>query len=600
VALLLEWGLVQGNDKLLFGEKLKSALIQGAVRDENSVYPNRINGYGRLCFKNTINILKGVQTFAVKPTSTDENYADVAFDYSGALENIFKDNNVEFCKICSAYLLAFIPKKVYDSIISDESFGSGVRAGIPLLLAPMAVDENTENALDESGITDVHNILGLRGSGILIGIIDDGIDMLNEEFIFDDGTSKIIFIWNQTEADNDNCYGKVYTAEEINSALKNGVQLAPSTDGHGTKLAVVSAGKNGSAPDCEIIVVKLKQAKQYLKDRLFIGNKTAYQNTDVMTALDFITQKAYELVKPVSILIGLGTNEGGHNGYSIFEKCLSTVAVKNGICITVPTGNEATSGHHCSFDLNGKNSYYDIELNVNKNSNGTVIWLWNSLLSRISISVISPVDETIERIQPSTSFIRSYKLNLTNSTVEINYNLPLYKTSEQLTQIRISNLTQGVWKIRVFADTDNSVQILGWLPVSPFTDDGVYFLSPDTKTTLTVPSTATDIIAVGGWNSNDGSNYTKSGRGPTANGLLRPDITAPVLNGGTSFSAAFVAGSAALLLEWGIVRKNNINMNTTTISAYIANGAKKQNGSIYPNNIEGYGRLDLYNTFKNL
>ncbi len=607
VALLLEWGIVRGNDDNLFGERLKYYIMQGAERDEGKIYPNRINGYGRLCFKNTINLLRNINVAEVKENAVNEEYADVIFDYSNTLENIFTENNVQFCRVCTSYILAFIPKKVYDIIISDESFGSGARAGTPLLLAPMATDgefENAlnegallENALDESGILRVQNTLGLRGNGVLVGIIDDGIDILNDEFIYEDNTSKVISLWNQGAEGEELCYGREYNSEEINEAVKNGVNIAPSTDGHGTKLAIAAAGKNGAAPNSDIIFVKLKQAKNYLKERLFITGKSAYQDSDIMTAADFIVNKAYELGRSVSILIGMGTNEGGHSGYTLFEKCLSSVAVKNGISLCVPMGNEAVARHHCGFEVSDS---YDIELNVGSKSAGCVIWIWNSLLERTSVSVISPIDERVERIQPSSSFSRTYKLVLTGSEVEINYSLPLYKTSQQLTQIRITNITSGVWKIRVFADTDNLTEVLAWLPVSPFISEDIYFLNPDVKTTLTVPASTTDILTVGGYNSVTGGNYAKSGRGPTANGFLRPDIVAPVGNFGTSYASAITAGAAALLLEWGIVRKNNLNMNTTTISAYLSGGAVKQDGTTYPNNAEGYGRLNLYNTFRNL
>ena len=91
-----------------------------------------------------------------------------------------------------------------------------------------------------------------------------------------------------------------------------------------------------------------------------------------------------------------------------------------------------------------------------------------------------------------------------------------------------------------------------------------------------------------------------SGRGPTRDGRLKPDFVAPT-NYSTSISAAISAGVAALLLEWGIVRANNLNLNTISIKSYIMQGAVPlSSGDIVPNNIWGYGAINLYNIFDKL
>ncbi len=105
---------------------------------------------------------------------------------------------------------------------------------------------NIDEALQDSGILVFHDYPygELRGKGVILGFVDTGIDYTNNVFKFEDGTSRILSIWDQTiegtpPAEYD--FGAQYSIDEINAALKSPdpLSIVPSTDdnGHGTYIA---------------------------------------------------------------------------------------------------------------------------------------------------------------------------------------------------------------------------------------------------------------------------------------------------------------------------------------------------------------------------
>ena len=145
-----------------------------------------------------------------------------------------------------------------------------------------------------------------------------------------------------------------------------------------------------------------------------------------------------------------------------------------------------------------------------------------------------------------------------------------------------------------------------WIHNRGFIQDETRFLRPDPETTLQIPGTEDFVIVVGAYDYLDDSIYVASGRGPTTSGMIKPDLVAPGVNVqgpsirggftnyvGTSTAAAVTASAAALLMQWATVNGNFPEMNTRIARGILARGARRQVGVIYPNNIEGFGRLDL-------
>lgn len=611
-AILMQWGIVEGNDPFMFGERLKSYLQLGARRRDGIEYPNREWGYGELCLANTLNILKSrsseitiQQMENIEEMIYSNDYEDLIVEYNTYTERILQENNIRYCNILeNRFVIIYVDQREKAILISDENFG--IISGEPYMMGLMQGEP-----LEESGITQVNNrpFLNLRGQGTLIGIIDTGIDYRNEEFIYEDGSSKIEYIWDQSIPGNPPrgfCYGTEFSNEEINRALSEGVILDTVDEiGHGTRLAQVSGGRNGAAPDAGLIVVKLKAAKQYLRDRYLLPRDVpAYQSNDLVLAVEYIYNRSMELGKPVSIAITMGTNGGGRTGNSDFEIYLSDISVKSGICLSVAMGNEGTARHHTEFSVLNSTQYYDIEINVGENEEGFPVWIWSFSPDIISVGVVSPIGETIDRVPPQNKYSQEFNMPLGSGRVMIEYSIPISRGGDNLTTVKLIRPISGIWRIRVYGDSVIIGSIHAWLPLEQFTNKSTAFLSPTASTTLTVPASARSVIAVGGYNSYDNSLYAQTGRGPTRFNLQRPFLVAPAVNvngiTGTSAATAITAGAAALLLEWGIVRGNNYMMNTITISTYLIRGATKRQGEIYPNNLWGYGTLNLYGSFEQI
>ena len=220
------------------------------------------------------------------------------------------------------------------------------------------------SALNEAGISSVQNYpsLHLRGRDIMIGFIDTGIDYENLIFRNPAGGTRIAGIWDQTvqtgSLPDGFSYGSEYTEDMLNEALRsdNPLAVVPSRDenGHGTFLASVAAGGistenqfSGAAPEAVIGVVKLKEAKNYLKEFYGIySDAPCYQENDIMFGLKYLHELAARRRLPIVICIALGTNMGPHNGTSLLSQMVDAYANLLNHCVVIGGGNEASNRHH--------------------------------------------------------------------------------------------------------------------------------------------------------------------------------------------------------------------------------------------------------------
>lgn len=589
-ALLMQWGIVNRNDVNMYGQRLKAFLRRGAIRDGEG-YPNKYFGYGKLCLENVL----GREINALQITGNNyaysDYYAEIIVPTNSQLINILENNNVKYCNTFrGGYTVIFYERNSLSLVNLFGDVAANTKESLPVLLGLMGADLN-----DAANITRVQRPpLDLNGNDVIVGFVDTGINYKNPEFLYDNGDNKIYSIWDMTVEDYDDenvCFGRVYNSEEINN------QTADTSDpsGHGTNLAIQACGNSGAAPNSTIIAVKLKKAKNYLyQDNFLSSNVEAYSSIDVILGVDYILRQADILKKPVVILLALGTNEGGHDGSSVLERYLADVAGISGIAVVVPTGNEALEAHHTYITIDTDNAYKDVEISVDDNSRGFKLWLWNEILYRTEVEVISPIGETTGRIAVKNNFSYEYKFYQSDSTVSIDYSLPVYQTIDQRTYLKISNPLSGVWRIRVYGNSNTRVHI--WLPIAAFLNANVVFNSPDPFYTATIPSTAEKLVVTGGYSISVDGVYDRSGRGPTRRNNLRPFFVSPT-NLNTSVSAAIAAGASALIMEWGIIKGNLYYINSITINALIINSTEKIESSNYPSNISGYGLLNLYNVF---
>ena len=137
--------------------------------------------------------------------------------------------------------------------------------------------------------------INASGQGVLIAIIDSGIDYLHPDFIKNDNTSKIISLWDQ-ESDRNSppegmIFGSEFTREEINEAISNGdSSLSVDNIGTGTIAAGISSGNGrlnplyrGVAINSELVVVKLRQ-----HEGVYQEGRINYINTDFLAAIKYV------------------------------------------------------------------------------------------------------------------------------------------------------------------------------------------------------------------------------------------------------------------------------------------------------------------------
>ncbi len=487
------------------------------------------------------------------------------------------------------------------------------------------------DSLEISGITKLRGIpnFNYKGNGILIGIIDTGIEYTHKAFIREDGSTKVNTIWDQTiESDKfpeGFYYGTEYTQAQINAALQSDDPLAivPSTDenGHGTYLAGIAVGTpdinsqfSGVVPGAEIAVVKLKPAKKYLKNFWRIPEDvTCYQKNDLMNGIKYLYETAKRIDKPLSLFISLGTSQGGHDERGSLSNYLSYLAVQKGICITIAAGNEGNSGHHYMGSIQKGAKYDTVELKVAPNVSGFTMELWGTSLNLYSIDILSPTGEYIPRIPARLSESREIRFIFERTIINIDYQIVESQSGDQLILMRFLNPTEGIWRFRVYANESLASNYHIWLPMKQFLSSDTQFVLPNPYYTLTSPGNTLIPIVVTAYNHMNKSLFNLASRGFTRNDYISPSLAAPgvdmmgpalnngyTLLSGSSVAAAHVAGIGAILLEWGILKKNFPQIGTVEIRNLLIRGAIRDPNLTYPNREWGYGMIDLYNTFNTL
>lgn len=506
-------------------------------------------------------------------------------------------------------------------------------------------------SFDASGITATLNqpLLNVRGQGVLIGFLDTGIDYLREDFKASGVRTRIAAVWDQTiqsvnyEEDTGEAagteqydreqvqgmvqYGTVYTREDINAALaaeregQNPYDIVPSRDenGHGTFLAGVAAASEtadyiGAAPEAEILMVKLKPAKKYLRDFYLLPEQVeAYSETDMMMGVRFLQQYAIREKKPLVICVGLGTASGSRTGALPFADLLNTLARQVNTVVVTCTGNEANNRTHTSGLAVSDTEPSEIEITVGADERGFVMEIWAESLDILSVAITSPSGERISRIPARIDTGGVYNFLLERSQVAVNYRVVESASGYEVIFMRFINPAQGIWKIHVYSLTNIVGRYNAWLPLKQFLSGDTYFLNSNPSTTLTEPGAAERVISVGAYNHITDASYVASGRGYTATGLVKPDFVAPGVDvygvragggyttrTGTSVAAAHAAGAAALLLTWGVTDGNLPYMGTNEVKSVLIRGAKRENNTVYPNNIYGYGKMDVIEAFYKL
>ena len=442
--------------------------------------------------------------------------------------------------------------------------------------------------------------------------MDSGVDYFHPDFRNEDGSSRILALWDQSipgRPPRGYATGTEYTKEEINEALalgeNQGRRLVPSVDnsGHGTAVLGIAAGNGnaseglnrGVAYESELLVVKMGIPRENSFPR----------TTELIQGIDYLMRKALELNRPLVINLSFGNNYGSHRGDSLLENYMDTVAAMGRTVIVTGTGNNGSQPWHAGGILQqGKTE--QIQLAVGAFEPTLNVQLWKDYEDELEIYLESPSGE---RIGPLYERLGPQRHRLENTELLIYYGKPgPYQLSQEIyiDFIPVGNyVDSGVWKIILSGKRVRSGQYFLWLPGGNVLNRGTGFYFPRAVGTLTIPSTAEKVISVGAYDSRLNAYADFSGRGSQYLPIQKPDLVAPGVSitapspgssyttvTGTSFAAPFVSGSAALLMEWGIVKGNDPFLYGEKVKAYLRKGAQSVGGyGEYPNVEVGWGAL---------
>ena len=478
-------------------------------------------------------------------------------------------------------------------------------------------------ALEATGILPVFSQPNLMstGQGILIGMIDTGIDYTNPLFQNPDGTSRILRLWDQTiESENtpeavagfQPFYGTVYSQEDLNRALasEQPLELVPSTDtsGHGTFLAGVAAGRqiqspttfSGAAPDAALAVVRLKPAKQYLREFFAVPpDADAYQENDIMAAAAFLLGVAGQYQMPLVLCLGVGTSQGSHSGISPLAMQLQALSGTRGFACVTGAGNETGFRHHYFGNLSPDQEYEDVELRVADSTSGFSMELWADVSELYTVGFVSPSGEVIERIPMTVGQETTISFQLDATRILISYQITESSSGRFLAFLRFTGPAPGIWHIRVYPTLFVAGQFHIWLPMQGFLTEDTGFLRPDPDITITDPGNAPLLLTVSTYNHVTGSLYIHSSRGFTATGQIKPDFAAPGVEvqgpgippgtsrlsrqTGSSVATAITAGAVACLFSWGFTQGNDTTLTSISVKSILIRGAERKEAFRYPN-----------------
>lgn len=518
---------------------------------------------------------------------------------------------------------------VYSDLPRDRAFNI---SELRYFTIPQLYGLMDTSSMDASGITATLNqpFLNVAGQGVIVGLVDTGIDYTINSFRDSAGFTRIGTLWDQTleKSDSQNVlYGRSFSKEEINSALQSmddggdPYSIVPSRDdsGHGTFLAGVMAasktdGYFGAAPEAELAVVKLKQAKTYLRDFFLIKDDVpAYAETDLMQGVRYLVQYAGAQKKPLVVLVGLGTGGGARLGVSPISEQLNEVSVRKNTVAVAAMGNEANARTHYAGRAVSSVEPDRIEVNVDSEGKGFTMEIWADSLDILSVAITSPSGEQIPRIPARMGQNSEFTFLLENSSVTVDYQGTGLNMGSEVIYMRFITPAKGIWTVSVYSLLGIEGRYNSWLTLQQFMSSQVSFIRSTPETTLTGPAAASRVISVGAYDHTTGANASFSGRGFTADNRVKPELVAPGVNvegpasdnrfiyrSGTSIAAAHTAGAAALLLCWGVFYDKEPDIGSNEIRLILLRGAERDNGVTYPNPVSGYGRLNLFTSFNKM
>ena len=525
----------------------------------------------------------------------EQNTWELIVRYTGSLDGLrIRYPQIRIRELLNQYAVLIVPETLVDAV-SQETV-------IEYLEKPKQLYFELQAGKAASCINAVqqgmNNPFGLFGKGTIVAVIDTGIRAESMEFRNADGSTRILNIWDQTT-------GTEYDRSQIDEALQNETKDTagiPGADvlGHGTQVAAIACGSSGVAAQADILVVKLGLAAKNGFPR----------TTQLMEALDYVVRKAIDYGKPLAVNISFGNNYGDHTGSSLLENFINDIADSWKCSICIGSGNEGLGAVHTGGTLT-EDTEETVELAVSSYETGLSIQIWKDYWDDIAVEIIAPSGRNLGRIQENS---RVSRIRYEDMELLTYFGEPSPFRIRQ--EIYIDMIPQtvyiqsGLWKLRLIPRSIRNGRYDMWLPAQGALNFGTGFTSPDSASTFTIPSAAAKAVTVGAYDAGTGSAAPFSGQGYIVeiggSLMVKPELAAPGVNvlvpsvsgmarvSGTSYATPFVTGSAALLMEWGIVRGNDTFLYGEKLKAYLIKGAEPLAGAAVPDT--GWGRLCLKNS----
>ena len=527
----------------------------------------------------------------------EQNTWELIVRYTGSLDGLrIRYPQIRIRELLNQYAVLIVPETLVDAV-SQETVIEYVEKPKQLYFELQAGKAaSCINAVQQG----MNNPFGLFGKGTIVAVIDTGIRAESMEFRNADASTRILNIWDQTT-------GTEYDRSQIDEALQNETKDTagiPGADvlGHGTQVAAIACGSSGVAAQADILVVKLGLAAKNGFPR----------TTQLMEALDYVVRKAIDYGKPLVVNISFGNNYGDHTGSSLLENFINDIADSWKCSICIGSGNEGLGAVHTGGTLT-EDTEETVELAVSSYETGLSIQIWKDYWDDIAVEIIAPSGRNLGRIQENS---RVSRIRYEDMELLTYFGEPSPFRIRQ--EIYIDMIPQtvyiqsGLWKLRLIPRSIRNGRYDMWLPAQGALNFGTGFTSPDSASTFTIPSAAAKAVTVGAYDAGTGSAASFSGRGYIVeiggSLMVKPELAAPGVNvlvpsvsgmarvSGTSYATPFVTGSAALLMEWGIVRGNDAFLYGEKLKAYLIKGAEPLAGAAVPDTQTGWGRLCLKNS----
>ena len=527
----------------------------------------------------------------------EQNTWELIVRYTGSLDGLrIRYPQIRIRELLNQYAVLIVPETLVD-VVSQETVIEYVEKPKQLYFELQAGKAaSCINAVQQG----MNNPFGLFGKGTIVAVIDTGIRAESMEFRNADGSTRILNIWDQTT-------GTEYDRSQIDEALQNETKDTagiPGADvlGHGTQVAAIACGSSGVAAQADILVVKLGLAAKNGFPR----------TTQLMEALDYVVRKAIDYGKPLAVNISFGNNYGDHTGSSLLENFINDIADSWKCSICIGSGNEGLGAVHTGGTLT-EDTEETVELAVSSYETGLSIQIWKDYWDDIAVEIIAPSGRNLGRIQENS---RVSRIRYEDMELLTYFGEPSPFRIRQ--EIYIDMIPQtvyiqsGLWKLRLIPRSIRNGRYDMWLPAQGALNFGTGFTSPDSALTFTIPSAAAKAVTVGAYDAGTGSAAPFSGQGYIVeiggSLMVKPELAAPGVNvlvpsvsgmarvSGTSYATPFVTGSAALLMEWGIVRGNDAFLYGEKLKAYLIKGAEPLAGAAVPDTQTGWGRLCLKNS----